>query len=173
MKIVSEFISAKTGEVEKCEDGIIVTDNFAAVIDGATDHTGRRYEGMTGGRYAMLACLDAIRTLDTKADAEFAISHLTSTLSEHLPPGLPAHENPTAVAAIYSVARREIWQIGDVGFWYQQIFVQLSCGPNWLTAPTQPNWHSMILDEKPFSAFLSIRICSAITVGPVTGLTRR
>ena len=118
MKIVSQFLAAKTGEAEECEDGIVVTEDFAAVIDGATDTTGRRYNGITGGRYAMLACADAIRTLNAKADAKAAISHLTEILAERLPLNPPPDENPMAVAAIYSEARREIWQIGDVGFWH-------------------------------------------------------
>jgi hypothetical protein len=118
MDIITEFVAAKTGKAEDCEDGIIVCDGFAAVIDGATDKTGRRYDGMTGGRYAMLACADAIRTLDLKADAESGISHLTATLAERLPQQLPPGGGPVAVATVFSEARREIWQIGDVGFWH-------------------------------------------------------
>jgi hypothetical protein len=118
MKVVSQFLVAKTGEAEECEDGIVVTEDFAAVIDGATDTTGRRYSGITAGRYAMLACAGAIRMLNAKADAETAISHLTEILAENLPLNSPPGENPAAVAVIYSEARREIWQIGDVGFWY-------------------------------------------------------
>jgi hypothetical protein len=118
VEIAEQFIAAKTGQSKQCEDGIVVTSEFAAVIDGDTDKTGLRYEGMTGGRYAMLACSDAVRSLDSKANHIAAIEHLTETLARRLPHGLTPRERPTAVLTVYSRARQEIWQIGDVGFWH-------------------------------------------------------
>lgn len=121
VEIAEQFLAAKTGRPEQCEDGIVVTSEFAAVIDGATDKTGHRYEGLTGGRYAMLACSDALRSLEPKADHLAAAEHLTGTLARRLPHGLAPRERPEAVVAVYSRARREIWQIGDVGFWHAGI----------------------------------------------------
>jgi hypothetical protein len=39
-------------------------------------------------------------------------------LAGRVGPGLPAAERPSAAVTVYSAARREIWQVGDVGFWY-------------------------------------------------------
>jgi len=120
VKVLESFTAAKSGREDDCEDGILVTEHFAAVVDGATDKSGRRYDGLAPGRFAMLACLDAIGSLPPRADAESAIRHLTETLASRLPPGLPpGGDSPTAAAAVYSAARREIWQVGDVGFWHE------------------------------------------------------
>jgi hypothetical protein len=118
VEIMEQFVAAKTGRPEQCEDGIVVTGEFAAVIDGATDKTGHRYEGMTGGRYAMLACSDALRSLDPRADHVVAAEHLTEMLARRLPDRLSPRERPEAVLTVYSRPLREIWQIGDVGFWH-------------------------------------------------------
>jgi hypothetical protein len=121
VEVVEQFVQAKLGPPEQCEDGIVVTSDFAAVIDGATDKTGRRYDGMTGGRFAMLTCSDALLSLEPDADAMQATAFLTGTLSRRLPGRLTPRERPEAVLTVYSRARREIWQIGDVGFWHSGI----------------------------------------------------
>lgn len=118
MKVAERFLAAKSGSDAECEDGIVITDDFAAVIDGATDKTGSRYDGMTGGRYAMLACTDALQSLSRGADAPAAVAHLTAGLAQRLPSVLEPQERPTAVLAVYSRARQEVWQIGDVGYWH-------------------------------------------------------
>ena len=118
MKVVEEFLAAKTGNGADCEDGIVVTEGFAAVIDGATDKTRRQFSGLRGGRFAMLACADAVRSLEPAADASAALAHLSATLAGRLPDCLNPGERPSAVVAVYSQARQEVWQIGDVSFWH-------------------------------------------------------
>lgn len=118
MKIVEEFLAAKTGNATDCEDGIVVTDGFAAVIDGATDKSGRQFSGLRGGRFAMLACADAVRSLEPEANVNAALAHLSASLAGRLPDGLSSGDRPSAVLAVYSQARREVWQIGDVWFWH-------------------------------------------------------
>lgn len=119
MLIQDSFTAAKTGVEEQCEDGAVVTDHFAAVIDGATDKgPPRTYDGMKPGRFAMRVCSEAIGTLDPQSTAEAAAAHITGLLAERMPAGTAAATGPTAVAAIYSAGRREVWQIGDVDFWH-------------------------------------------------------
>ncbi len=36
MKIIEKYINSKNGDMEVCEDGILVTDNFICLVDGAT-----------------------------------------------------------------------------------------------------------------------------------------
>jgi hypothetical protein len=118
VEIVERLITAKTGNAADCEDGIAVSDSYAAVIDGSTDKTGLRIGGATGGRWAMLACSEGIQSLGARADAQTAIRSLSAALAEHVPPGLERHQRPEAAIAILSMSRREIWQVGDVGFWH-------------------------------------------------------
>ena len=118
MRVIERFLKAKGNAEEHCEDGIVLTDDFAVVIDGSTDKTGRRYDGMTGGRFALAACAGAFGSLDPGADAMSAVSWLTAAVADRLPSGLAPSERPNAAFSAYSRERREIWQIGDVGYWH-------------------------------------------------------
>jgi hypothetical protein len=118
MKVVERFIAAKSGRSEDCEDGIVVTSWLAAVIDGATDKTGDRYEGMTGGQLALTACSEALQSLDSPVSPDEAMDSMSEALAKRLPSGLSPGERPAAAVSIYSAAHREVWQLGDVGFWY-------------------------------------------------------
>lgn len=116
MRVVEHFVAAKGGDPEKCEDGLVVTPHFAAVIDGATDKTGRRFEGMSGGRFVMLTIAEALRELPPDIGPHAAVEALTAAIAERLPDGLPPEDRPGAAATVFSAARREVWAIGDVGF---------------------------------------------------------
>lgn len=119
IKVVEKSIVSKTGNPEDCEDGLVITDDFAAIIDGATDKSGRRYNKLTGGRLAMLIVAHVLKQLPAQIDLCSAIDLLSAELSGRLQLNrLPTEDLPSAVATIYSVARKEIWQIGDVGFWF-------------------------------------------------------
>ncbi|MBM2614963.1 hypothetical protein JIG36_05240 [Actinoplanes sp. LDG1-06] len=119
MEIVEQFVLGKTGDPQACEDAIVVTAAHAAVIDGATDLSGRTYAGRPGGWWAMAACRDAVLQLPPDADAHAAVEAMTSVLQARTGPGLTAAERPSAAVTVYSRARREIWQVGDVGFAYR------------------------------------------------------
>jgi hypothetical protein len=114
VEVVEQFVLGKGGDPALCEDAVVVAGDHAAVIDGATDISGRLYDGMAGGRWAMQACVGAVRALPPGIGAPAAVEALTSTLTSDI----PADERPSAAVTIYSAARREVWQIGDVGFHY-------------------------------------------------------
>ena len=48
------FLQSKNGAGEKnnavCEDGLFFNDHYLAVFDGATDKSGKTYDGKKGGR---------------------------------------------------------------------------------------------------------------------------
>jgi len=115
---IERIVVGKWGDPARCEDGIVLTPHFAAVIDGATDVTGSVHDGMTAGRFAMLAVANAIEDLAPHTDALAAIDALSRALAAHLSDDMDPGSRPTASATIYSRARRELWQVGDVGFWY-------------------------------------------------------
>lgn len=121
MKVVEQFLAAKSGVNADCQDGIVVTDHYAAVIDGATDKTRARYDGMPGGQFAMRTCVQMIRELAHDADAKTATAQLTAALAERLPADVDAIHRPSAVFAIYSRTRRELWRVGDVSFWHEPL----------------------------------------------------
>jgi len=113
VEVVERFVLGKRADPALCEDAIVVTAGHAAVIDGATDISGRRYDGVSGGRWAMRACVEAIRAFPRDIDAFAAVEALTAAFAARTE---PANERPSASVTIFSAARHEVWQVGDVGF---------------------------------------------------------
>ena len=122
MKIIESSIIGKKSQ-EACEDGMVVTDDFIAVIDGSTSKTPKHLNpDMKNGRYAMMLISEYIRE-ELKADAsvdDFCqgvtayIYHkvyeklgVEERLKEHL------EERLTASAILYSRTRNEVWMVGD------------------------------------------------------------
>mgnify|MGYP000974449072 CR=1 FL=1 len=71
MKIIEQNLVGKYTQ-DTCEDGIVITDNFIAVIDGSTSKTTYHFKSeMSNGQYCMKLIADYIRCL-----------HAAVTLSE-------------------------------------------------------------------------------------------
>ncbi|WP_231376136.1 hypothetical protein [Prevotella sp. AGR2160] len=113
MKIIEQYLCGKVSD-DRCEDGIVTTPSFVAVIDGSTSKTPRHiHPTLRNGRYAMLLISDAIRQLPADVSRETCIQALTDVLHRQYHQVLPPEERLTASAIIYSDVRREIWMIGD------------------------------------------------------------
>lgn len=102
------------------EDGIIITSDFAAIIDGATAKSNFEMNGKKTGRLAMELALEAIRKFPKDIDAKEAITRITNEIynfyvEHHLLDDLKAQPGKrfTANGVIYSYARNEVWQVGD------------------------------------------------------------
>ena len=120
MTIIEQSITGKH-TASDCEDGIVVTDCFAAVIDGSTSKTAERVNpAMTNGRYCMTLIADYISTMPPDSTLEsfcqgvtekirgiYDDNHLTATLADH------PEERLCASAVVYSDLRKEIWMVGD------------------------------------------------------------
>ncbi|WP_051215217.1 hypothetical protein [Granulicoccus phenolivorans] len=107
------FISGSRGVVEyaitpksddrPCEDALVITDDFVAVIDGMSDPQGDLAPGEVAGHSTQLA--HAITALPPDIAATEALAILAA---------LPTRAG--AVLAIFSRTRREIWRVGDVNW---------------------------------------------------------
>ena len=118
-RVVESASFAKSQRDEENEDVIVLTPAFAAIIDGATDKSGLRYGGLTGGRLAAQALASAFENLDPGADINTAVDFLTTRLEAAVrrAGGNPAAWTcPTASFVCYAAARREIWRVGDSVF---------------------------------------------------------
>ena len=63
MKIIEQKLVGKHTQ-DTCEDGIVVTDSFIAIIDGSTSKTTLRLDpDMKNGRYCMMLIANYIRHL--------------------------------------------------------------------------------------------------------------
>lgn len=121
MEVVQTFVRSKYGRDELCEDVIATTDAFTAVFDGATDVSGRRFDGAAGGRLAAMAAAEALHDLAADADVHAAVRHLTARLAEHNYldeplPLEPGHDRPSTAMLVFSHHHRQLWRIGDSGF---------------------------------------------------------
>ena len=122
MKIIESSIIGKKSP-EACEDGMVVTDDFIAVIDGSTSKTPKHLNpDMKNGRYAMMLISEYIRK-ELKADAsvdEFCqgvTAYIYNKVYEKLGVEERLKEHPeerlTASAILYSRTRNEVWMVGD------------------------------------------------------------
>lgn len=111
MQIIEQFIRGKRPDASLCEDGWVVTNHFAAVVDGSTS----KVAGRAGGRQAMQLVCDAMHTLQNNATKEQMLSHFTQVLAAHNPSEAQANAayRLTCSAVIYSAQRRVVWMIGD------------------------------------------------------------
>ena len=126
MQILEQSIIAKNTD-KKSEDGIVVTSDFIAVIDGSTSKTDRRYSTYrSNGRYAMELVSAFLRKAPKDLSChQFCVGatkqlrHQYSSIRTRLTGGsfqrLSEHpeERLTASAVVFSRVRREIWMIGD------------------------------------------------------------
>ena len=122
MKIIESSIIGKKSP-EACEDGMVVTDDFIAVIDGSTSKTPKHLNpDMKNGRYAMMLISEYIRE-ELKTDAsvdEFCqgvTAYIYNKVYEKLGVEERLKEHPeerlTASAILYSRIRNEVWMVGD------------------------------------------------------------
>ena len=122
MKIIESSIIGKKSP-EACEDGMVVTDDFIAVIDGSTSKTPKHLNpDMKNGRYAMMLISEYIRE-ELKADASVddfcqgVTAYIYNKVYEKLgvEERLKKHpeERLTASAILYSRTRDEVWMVGD------------------------------------------------------------
>ena len=122
MKIIESSIIGKKSP-EACEDGMVITDDFIAVIDGCTSKTPKHLNpDMKNGRYAMMLISEYIRE-ELKADASVddfcqgVTAYIYNKVYEKLGVEERLKEHPeerlTASAILYSRTRNEVWMVGD------------------------------------------------------------
>lgn len=122
MKIIESSIIGKKSP-EACEDGMVVTDDFIAVIDGSTSKTPKHLNpDMKNGRYAMMLISEYIWE-ELKADASVddfcqgVMAYIYNKVYEKLGVEERLKEHPeerlTASAILYSRTRNEVWMVGD------------------------------------------------------------
>lgn len=124
MKIIEQFVAGKRGEA-LCEDAIVVTDHFVAVLDGSTSKGSLkpRYSDKTPGQIAVGVVSQLIRDADPAFDLWTFCHHATEMLrmtheKEYGPGCIPyLEQHPEdrfcCSAIIYSRFQEEVWMIGD------------------------------------------------------------
>ena len=122
MKVIESKIEGKKSP-ESCEDGLVVTADFIAVIDGSTSKTPHHLSpDMKNGRYAMVLISEYIQhELKPESTVEDFCEGVTSYIynkvyrQQGIEEQMQAHpeERLTASAIVYSKVRNEVWMVGD------------------------------------------------------------
>lgn len=119
MEIIERKIVGKHNDDLTCEDGIIVTPDFIAVIDGSTSKTAFRFNPtMNNGRFCMLLISKFISGMPKDITLEDFCSSVTDCIHNYYrsdEASFLSHPERRMCASvvIYSKHRHEIWMIGD------------------------------------------------------------
>ena len=119
MEIIEQSLIAKNPK-KKSEDGIVITQDYIAVIDGSTSKTDRRYSLFrSNGRYCMQLISRYIRQAKGNLSCQQFCNGVSRAIASHYKKSdlLRLAEHPeerlTASAIVFSRLNREIWMIGD------------------------------------------------------------
>ena len=111
MNIIEQFSIGKRRGTP-CEDGWIVTPDFAAVVDGSTAKIKIAPGQESPGHLAMRLVCAAIEQLPATITMEEALPLLSRAIAEDKTYA-ESHYRPTCSAVIYSQHRQEVWFVGD------------------------------------------------------------
>lgn len=121
MRVVERFCRGKRPDQSLNEDGLVVCDGFAAVVDGVTSKSVRHLWEPSGGVVAKGLLLDEITRMPADADMREAQRCLDARLRSEYGkrPGMGAivanepWERLQANAVVYSARLHEAWLFGD------------------------------------------------------------
>ena len=148
------------------EDRLLVLEDASgvtccAVVDGATDKSGRSYGGVTGGTLAAECVVDVLRRLPPDADPDTGLSAVTQHLSALRTTWQVADDDvqaPSAVAAVFLPRRRQLWRVGD-------IHMAVACDSRWHAYPAEKG-----IDHVVAAARAALVTCHLVQGGTVDDL---
>ena len=119
MQIIEQTSIAKNPK-KKSEDGIVITNDFVAVIDGSTSKSQYRHSLLrSNGRQAMQLISRYLRHMPKDSTCEQFLRGVTAYVRKHYRKSMLQHllEHPedrlTASVCVFSRLQREIWLVGD------------------------------------------------------------
>ena len=121
MTIIENKVEGKESPAT-CEDGIAVSDDFIAVVDGSTSKTPHHISpNMSNGRYAMQLIKKCVVTMPPNLSCHEFCDLVTQCIRNTCESAgtsiaqLRQHpeERLTASAAVFSRVRQEVWLVGD------------------------------------------------------------
>ncbi|MFU2059597.1 hypothetical protein ACLSZY_08935 [Avibacterium volantium] len=120
---VDYFIQSKIGEGEKnnaqCEDGLFFNDHYLAVFDGATDKSGKKYDGKKGGRISRDIIQSVFQSLPPNTSKEEVLKRINDEYQKFYTENkdIDFEKNPlfrpTATLIWYNFDNNELVAIGD------------------------------------------------------------
>jgi glycerophosphoryl diester phosphodiesterase len=125
--IVETYLQSKTGKPQDCEDRIHISEHFIAVIDGATANTNDRWDTQTGGQKSAEIIDATLHHLPHDCTARQAADLMTENIrafyiEKDILDEVTSHPERriTSSVVVFSLAKEEIWSIGDCQFLLDQ-----------------------------------------------------
>lgn len=115
-------VISKKGTDEPCGDWYACTDDYIAVIDGATPKGKMLWDGMKGDVYVSHLLAEAIKDMDPSCTAEEAVRCLNLIVRQEYEKRdldwktMDPEERLQCSLLVFSVKRKEIWSFGDCMF---------------------------------------------------------
>ena len=124
MKIIEKFLKGKYSN--KCEDGYVITEDFIAVVDGATSRNKYLWNGKTSGEIAKDLILNTISKFEADINCKNFFESLKNVLKDKLDEQkeIPISEMLRASIVVYSKFYKEIWSLGDCKFCVNHIIFE-------------------------------------------------
>ena len=116
MRIIEQFICGKENNPDTCEDGLFISKELVAVIDGVTAKSRYLWNGMKSGYYGKNLILSFLETQPKADSPEDFFSSLNRLLKEAIkdnPDDIEMRGYPRASIILYNNRCREIWSYGD------------------------------------------------------------
>lgn len=116
MEIIEHFLCGKEGNINTCEDGLVIGKHLIAVLDGVTSKGTHLWNGKTSGCYAKDVLSNYLQQDVESQSAIELISNLDCILRENIQDSgehLVCEEYPRVAVIIYNEFYKEIWSYGD------------------------------------------------------------
>ena len=119
-RLIDQQLIGHHRDSARCEDALVQTPHHLGVLDGVTSKAIKTLHGKTMGQHAVEIISKALSSLEPDASIDSALEKLNKSLRDFYKVHNmleAARNDPTARAAaalaIFSIARREVWLIGD------------------------------------------------------------
>jgi hypothetical protein len=121
MKILEYFTEGKIDNNQN-EDGLFLSDNIIAVIDGVTTKTSNLYDGFKSGKIAKDILITALEEIDAKMNLEETFKYLNNALKNYYEQYGKDGEFFSAQIILYNDYYKEIWNFGDCNCMINNVF---------------------------------------------------
>lgn len=122
IEILEQYVRGKKDDSALCEDILVIRDDFVAAIDGATAKSSLDWNGKASGRHAAEVLAHVFKNIPANSTATEATAACTQALAQSFvdlghTAYLADHPGATPLAKFVAVslARREVWRVGDGG----------------------------------------------------------
>ena len=117
MRVLESFVMSRAGDIGGGGDATLVSEHYAAVIDGVTGKTRLLFDSLRSDQFAAREVATAIHNLPSEIDGLDAVARISSALRDSVESlGFDSNlvSSPGATLGIVSLEREELWVIGDI-----------------------------------------------------------